>query len=93
MKFPSVGWAEMKSRLKYTAIRGYTDQNGRPIANWYLWFFEETNYGERERTENVEFRHGISLSWVRNESPRASTSSYAGGIQALFYGADMARVL
>ena len=43
--------------------------------------------------ENEEFRHGIAVSWVSNASPRVSTSSFAGEIQAAFYGSDMARML
>ena len=33
------------------------------------------------------------MSWVSNKSPRVPTSSYAGEIQAVFYGFDMARML
>ena len=43
--------------------------------------------------ENVEFRHGIAVSWVGNKSPRVPTSSYSAEIQELFYGCDMARML
>ena len=46
-----------------------------------------------EKTENVEYRQGIAVSWVSNKSPRVSTYSYAGEIQELFYGFDMARML
>ena len=48
---------------------------------------------ERERTKNVEFEHGIAVSWVSNKSPRASTSSYERGVQASVYGFDMAMTL
>ena len=42
--------------------------------------------------ENVEYRQGIAVSWVGNGSPRVSTSSYAGEIQASYYRFDMARM-
>ena len=32
-----------------------------------------------DETNNVEYRRGIAVSWVSNESPRVSTSSYSGG--------------
>ena len=32
-----------------------------------------------EKTKNVERRQGIAVSWVGNESPMVSASSYAGG--------------
>ena len=43
--------------------------------------------------KNVEYRRGIAVSRVGGASPRATTSSYAGGTQALFYGFDMAIML
>ena len=45
------------------------------------------------RTKNVEFRQGVDVSWVGNESHRESTASFAVGIQAVFYGFDVARTL
>ena len=46
-----------------------------------------------DRAGNVEFRQGIAVSRVSNKSPRVATSSFAGEIQAVFYGFDMARML
>ena len=43
--------------------------------------------------ENVEYRRGIAVSRGGNKCPRVPTYSYAGGIQALFYGSDMARAM
>ena len=43
-----------------------------------------------EKTKNVEYRQGIAVYRARDKNPRVSTSSYAGEIQALFYGPDMA---
>ena len=50
---------------------------------------------EREllKNKNDEYRHGIDVSWARNERPRVSTSSFVGEIQAMFYGFDMAGLL
>ena len=46
-----------------------------------------------EQTKNGEFQQGVTISWVGNTSPRVPTSSFAGEIQAVFYGFDMARML
>ena len=46
-----------------------------------------------EKTKNVEYRQGIAVSCDSNRGPRAPTSSYAGEIQASFYGFDMDRML
>ena len=46
-----------------------------------------------EQTKNGEFQQGITISWVSNKSPRVATSSFAGEIQAVCYGFDMARML
>ena len=35
----------------------------------------------------------VAISWPSSKSPRVATSSYAGEIQALFYGFDAARFL
>ena len=43
--------------------------------------------------QNGEFHHGIAISWASNKSHRVATSSFAGEIQAVFYGFDMARTL
>ena len=44
-----------------------------------------------EKSKNVEYRQGIAVSWVGNKRPMFPTSGYAGEIQALFYGRDVAR--
>ena len=46
-----------------------------------------------DQSRNVEFRQGIAVSWVSNQSPRVSTSSFAGEIQEAFYGIDVGRML
>ena len=46
-----------------------------------------------EKTKNVDFQHGIAVSWASNVITTASASSCAGGIRSLFYGFDMARML
>ena len=47
----------------------------------------------KEQTKNGAFQQGITISRVSNKSPRVATSSFSGGIQAVFYGFDMARML
>ena len=44
-----------------------------------------------EQSKSRQFRTGVAISWPSSNSPRAAKSSYAGGIQALFYGFDTAR--
>ena len=68
---------------------GNTGQSGRSGANWYLCFLRKQPTGE---TKNVEYRQGIAVSRVSDKSPIVSTSSHSG-IQALFYGFDMDRML
>ena len=46
-----------------------------------------------DETKNVEYRKGNAVSRMSNKSPRAPSSSYAGGIKALFYGFDIDRML
>ena len=46
-----------------------------------------------EHTKNAEYQQGVDVPWVSSKSPRVSTSSFAGEIQALFYGFDMERML
>ena len=46
-----------------------------------------------EQNKNQQFHKGIAISWSSSKSPRVATSSYAGEIQALFYGFDTARFL
>ena len=43
--------------------------------------------------QNDEFQKWVAASWVSDESPRVSTSSFAGNIQDAFYGFDIARML
>ena len=43
--------------------------------------------------EGNEFHQGVAISRVSNKSPRATASKESGGIQAVFYGFDMARAL
>ena len=69
---------------------GNTDQSWKPRPNRHLCF--RVNKSQR-KPKNVEYQHGILVSWVSNGSPRAPTSSYEGGIQALLYGCDVARML
>ena len=46
IKYPSVGRAENEIAIEiHCDAVGNTDQNGMHGANWYLWFFEKTNYG------------------------------------------------
>ena len=52
--------------------------------------FAETDY---RTNKNEEFQQWVAASWVSNKSPRVPTSSFAGEIQAAFYGFDMARML
>ena len=52
--------------------------------------FEKTDNGAGE---NVEFRQGIDVSRGSNKRHRVETASFAGEIQAVFYGPDMARML
>ena len=67
-----------------------TDQSGQSGANWNLRFSEQTTHRGHQ---NVEYLHGIAVSWAGNKSHRASASSYAAVTQALFYGFDMSGVL
>ena len=46
-----------------------------------------------EQTKSAQYRQGNAVPWVSNKSPRSSTSSFAGEIQEVFYGRDMARLL
>ena len=63
---------------------------GQTRAVWYLWFPR----GAGLMTEqNDEYRHGIAVSWVNNNSPSASTYTFACVIQASFYGFGMAWAL
>ena len=66
------------------------DKNAKPGANRNLWFFARTDFGTNK---NEEFQQGISVSWVGNKTPKVATTSFAGGIQAVLYVFDMARML
>ena len=44
-------------------------------------------------SDGKEFQPGVSVSWVGSKSPRVTTTKESGGIQAVFYGFDMARML
>ena len=46
-----------------------------------------------KKTDVEEFHQGVAISWVINKIPRVITSEEAGGIQAVFYGFDMAMML
>ena len=82
---------EMKSQLKYIATRGeFRLKQGAGPKSESVVFFSETDYRE---IKNGEFQQWVSVSWVSGESPRVATSSFAGEIQAVFYGFDMARTL
>ena len=46
-----------------------------------------------DQSKNEEFQQGVGVSWVIDKSYRVATSSFAGEIQSVFYGFDMARTL
>ena len=57
---------------------------------------EKTNYGGGRAVlgaEMLSFRHVIAVSWASNKFATLPESSYAGEIQAYFYGRAMARML
>ena len=45
------------------------------------------------RKQNGNFHTGIAISWSSSKSHRVSASSYAGEVQALFYGFGAARFI
>ena len=63
----------------------------RAVGRKLVFFFrEKPNY---RIYRNNEYHQGVAVYWVSSESPRAPTSSCAGGLKALFYGFNMARAL
>ena len=82
--------AGKKSRSKYIAIRGGILTKAGSSAQ--IGICGSPRKQIAEGTKNVGYRKVIAVSCVTNKSPTAPTSSYVG-IQALFYGFDMARML
>ena len=84
IKFPSMDWAEEDIEIaahcdagQILTKTGSRDQIG--ICGFIRSKIKETN-------KNENFHTGIAISWSSSKSHRVSTSSYAGELQALFYG-------
>ena len=84
-----LGGEEIASEIHFDAGKIPTEAGSRARIGICGFLRKQTT----EKTKNVEYRQGIAVSWVSNASHRASTSSYAVEIQALFYGLGMARML
>ena len=55
-----------------------------------MFFFAKTDF---VANKNEEFQRRIAVSRVGNKRQMVDTSSFAGWIQAVLYGFDMARTL
>ena len=83
--------AEMKLRSKCTLAHGgiLTESGSRAQIGICVFLRKQIT----DHSRNIEFRQRIDVSRVSSKSPRSPTSSYAGKIQASFYGFCMARML
>ena len=89
IKFRSVGWAEEDIEIEVHCDAGQilTKTGSRAQIGICGFIRNKIKWGTKTRT----YIPVIAISWPSSKSPRVATSSYAGEIQALFYGFDTAR--
>ena len=89
IKFPSMDWAEEDIEIEVHFDAGQILTKAGSRAQLGICGFIRSKITETDKNENLHT--GIAISWSSSKGPRAATSSYAGEIQALFYGFDTAR--
>ena len=91
IRFPIMDWAEEDLEIEVHCDAGQILTKTGSRDQIGIFGFIRAKITEQDK--NQQFHKGIAISRPSSKSPRAATPSYAGEIQALFYGFDTARFI